>query len=153
MQKPPARRTAIAGAFLIACYAVALSSALAAYGIDYKPPDQVPPSWIQYSKLVKYRFEEWLQASDPVADRFRIYVKEHAGKWDGPPPMMTVRAWINTDGTMAKVAFDDLEDADATKDLHTLLMRGNIGEGPPPDMLQPINLRFSVDFSSDAFKR
>jgi hypothetical protein len=33
----------------------------------------------------------------------------------------------------------------ATEDLRTILMRGNVGEAPPPEMLQPLNLRFSLN--------
>jgi hypothetical protein len=137
-------RRAFAGTFLITCCVFAIAP-VAAQGLEFKKPDQVPPSWTQFSKLVKYRFDEWLRADDPIADRFRVYIKVHAGQWDGPPPMMTVRTWINPDGTVSKVSFSDLKDAGAASDLRTLLTRGNIGEGPPPEMLQPIHLRFSLD--------
>jgi hypothetical protein len=30
-------------------------------------------------------------------------------------------------------------------DLHTILTCGNIGKAPPPEMLQPLNLRFSLN--------
>ena len=41
--------------------------------------------------------------------------------------------------------FAALKDARADTDLHTILTRGNIGEAPPPEMLQPLNLRFSLN--------
>jgi hypothetical protein len=56
-----------------------------------------------------------------------------------------VRAWLNPDGTVERVSFDALKDARADADLRIILKRGNIGEAPPPEMLQPLNLRFSLN--------
>jgi hypothetical protein len=143
----PRTRRAVAGIVLSIGWVVVLGG-VDTGATEFRRPDEVPPSWVQFSKLVKYRFEEWLRADDPIADRLRVYIKVHAGRWDGPPQMMTVRAWINRDGSVAKVAFPNFNDAGATRDLNLLLSRGEIGESPPPDMLQPINLRFSLDLSS-----
>jgi hypothetical protein len=59
---------------------------------------------------------------------------------------LVVRAWLNPDGTVEKVSFAALKDARADADLRTILTRGNVGEAPPPEMLQPLNLRFSLNF-------
>jgi hypothetical protein len=112
---------------------------------DYREAGTAPPHWIQFAKLVKYRFEDWIAADDAVANRFRAYVREHAGKDDGPPPTLAVRAWLNPDGTVERVSFPPLGDAQANDDLQTILKRGNVGEAPPPEMLQPLNLRFSLN--------
>jgi hypothetical protein len=116
-----------------------------AQGIDYRDPAKAPPSWGQFAKLVQYRFETWIGADEEIANRFRAYVIDHAGKEDGPPPTLVVRAWLNPDGTVERVTFDALKDARANTDLRTILTRGNIGEAPPPQMLQPLNLRFSLN--------
>ena len=63
----------------------------------------------------------------------------------GPPPSLVVRAWLNPDGTVERVSFGSLNNAQADADLQTILKRGNIGEPPPPEMLQPLNLRFSLN--------
>jgi hypothetical protein len=115
-----------------------------ALALDYRDPDKAPPSWAQFAKLVKYRFETWVAADEPVAKRFRAYIVDHAGKDDAPPPTLVVRAWLNPDGTVERVAFAPLPDPQADDDLHTILKSGNIGEAPPPEMLQPLNLRFSL---------
>jgi hypothetical protein len=114
-------------------------------GLDYRDPAQAPPSWAQFAKLVKYRFETWISADEVVANRFRAYVMEHGGKDDGPPPTLVVRAWLNPDGSVERVSFSPLKDPQADQDLHTILKRGNVGEAPPPEMLQPLNLRFSLN--------
>ena len=81
-----------------------------------------------------------------MANRFRSYLTDRAGREDGPPPSLVVRAWLNPDGTVEKVSFAALKDARADADLRIILTRGNVGEAPPPEMLQPLNLRFSLNF-------
>ena len=124
--------------------ALSLAAAETAMAQDYKSSGTAPPSWVQFAKLVKYRFEEWTGSSDPRAARFRIYVKVHMGRPDGPPPVLDVKAWINPDGSVARVSFPEFGDRGANEDLRAILKSGNIGERPPPDMLQPVNLRFSI---------
>jgi hypothetical protein len=123
----------------------ATSPAAAQGGLDYRDPSKAPPSWGQFAKLVQYRFETWITADEAVANRFRSYLTNQAGKEDGPPSVLAVRAWLNPDGTVERVSFAALKDARADADLRTILTRGNIGEAPPPEMLQPLNLRFSLN--------
>jgi hypothetical protein len=59
---------------------------------------------------------------------------------------LAVRAWLNPDGTVERIVFPALKDARAETDLRAILTRGNIGRPPPPpEMLQPLNLRFSLN--------
>ncbi|WP_441242457.1 hypothetical protein [Tardiphaga sp. 768_D3_N2_1] len=118
-----------------------------AQGLDYRSPDAAPPAWGQFAKLVKYRFEEWMSADEAIANRFRASLKEANGTQDGPPASLVVKAWLNPDGTVERVSFASFKDDRANTDLRTVLTRGNIGEAPPPEMLQPINLRFSLNLS------
>jgi hypothetical protein len=114
-------------------------------GLDYRDPAHAPPSWTQFAKLVRYRFESWISADEAVANRFRTYLSEHSGKGNGPPQSLVVKAWLNPDGTVERVSFPPLNDAQADQDLHTILKRGNVGEAPLPEMVQPLNLRFSLN--------
>lgn len=151
-EKPrPANRNGRRGPFARGLAWLAMSS-LALFGtaatgqtLDYRDPNSAPPSWVQFAKLVKYRFEQWIAADEPVAARFRTYLKAHAGTSDGPPPTLTVRAWLNPDGSVERVSFASFADREATEDLRAILTRGNVGEAPPPEMLQPLNLRFSLN--------
>ncbi|MBB4198995.1 hypothetical protein GGD83_002806 [Rhodoblastus sphagnicola] len=112
---------------------------------DFRSAADAPPSWGQFAKLVKSRFESWISEDEPVANRLRSYVVDRHGKNGGPPASLLVRAWVNPDGSVERVSFAALPDARADEDLRVILKRGNIGEAPPPDMLQPLNLRFSLD--------
>ena len=139
------RWSSVLGALACAAVALAAPSAPRAQVLDYRDAASAPPSWVQFAKLVKYRFDTWLTADEPVANHFRAYVTEHAGKDGGPPASLVVRAWVNPDGSIQRVSFDPLRDPVATEDLRLILMHGNVGEAPPPEMLQPLSLRFSLN--------
>ena len=128
--------------FSLSAFAFVLSPLTRAEVLDFRDAAEAPPSWAQFAKAVRDRFEAWLSADDEVANRFRAYVMEHNGKERGPPQTLVVKAWLSADGTVERVSFPPLSDADADEDLHTIL-RGNVGEAPPPEMLQPLNLRLS----------
>lgn len=143
---PDRRRMLIATITAVAVVAFSWPRAVTpASAQAYREPGAAPPHWIQFAKLVKFRFEDWIGANDDVATRFRTYLREHRGKDDGPPQTLEVRAWLNPDGTVEKVTFTSLKNAQADDDLRTILKRGNVGEAPPPEMLQPLNLRFSLN--------
>jgi hypothetical protein len=125
------------------------ATAVSAQVLDYRSPDAAPPAWGQFSKLVKYRFEEWMGADEAVANRFRGWLKETNGTANGAPASIVVKAWLNPDGSVEKVTFAPFKDERANSDLRTVLTRGNVGEAPPPEMLQPINLRFSLNLAKD----
>lgn len=125
------------------------ASPVVAQNLDYRAQDAAPPSWGQFAKLVKYRFEEWIGADDVVANRFRAWLKEKSGTADAAPTSVVVKAWLNPDGSVEKVSFAPFKDERATSDLRAVLTRGNVGEAPPPEMLQPIHLRFALNIAKD----
>jgi hypothetical protein len=129
--------------------ALVLPATAIAQGLDYREPDKAPPSWTKFGKLVKYKFEEWIAADNEVANRFRAYITGHTSKEDAVPQTLVVHVWLNSDGTVERVSFSPLNDPHADADLHTILTRGNLGEAPPPDMLQPLNLCFSLNLKKD----
>jgi hypothetical protein len=63
-----AGRVSIAAFILVAFALPGLGQNL---GSNYVSAAEAPPSSAQFSKLVKYRFETWIGASDPVANRLR----------------------------------------------------------------------------------
>ncbi len=138
-------RSILAAALLVISAGIVETGPAPAQTLDFRDPAKAPPSWMQFAKLVKYRFEEWVASDDAVAARFRVYLRAHKDTSEVPPPMLTVRDWLTTDGTVERVSFSAFADAGATEDLRIILTRGNVGEAPPPEMLQPINLRFSLN--------
>ncbi len=114
---------------------------------DYRPAAGAPSHWAAFAKLVTSHFEANISADDEIANRFRSYLVEHRGKEDGPPQAFTVQTWVGAQGTIEKVAFPPLKNVQADADLRTLLARGTVGMSPPPDLLQPLNLRLSLDIN------
>lgn len=112
---------------------------------DFRSPDSAPAAWRNFSLLVKQRFEEHIAADEPIANRFRAWLTQSQVKPDGAPVSLIVRAWLNADGTVARIAFPALPDSTANGDLQAILMRGSVGQSPPVNMLQPLNLRFSLN--------
>jgi hypothetical protein len=133
----------VAATAVVATFSLALSAP--ARSQEYREAGSAPPHWTQFAKLVRYRFEDWMGLDDEVCNRFRAYLREHRGKEDGPPQMLEVRAWLNPDGTVEKVTFPPLNNAQADADLRKILTRGNVGEAPPPEMLQPLRLRLLLN--------
>ncbi len=114
-------------------------------GAAYVSAADAPPSWAQFSKLVKYRFETWIAANDAIAKRLRTHLTNESRHEGGSQPVIEVHVWLNPDGTVERIVASSLNDAQADADLQTILKRGNIGEAPPPEMLQPIKLRFALN--------
>ncbi|HTH98408.1 MAG TPA: hypothetical protein VL574_13400 [Stellaceae bacterium] len=117
---------------------------MAAPNLDYRQPDAVPSSWLRYAQLVQYRFKELLAADNEVAYRFHLFLENRTVNADAPPDQLIVKVWVAHNGKVQKIEFPSLHDAQADKDLHAILGRGNIGEAPPADMLQPIHLRLQL---------
>lgn len=136
----------------LACVVVVLSTSLSVIPATtgeprLVPPANVPPTWTQFAKLLRYRFEERLSSDDPISARFRVYLTAQARASDGPPATLIVSVWIRSDGAIDRLVFDPFRDAGATKDFIAILTRGRIGEAPPPDMVQPVRLKFNLKLS------
>jgi hypothetical protein len=117
-----------------------------AAAVDYRKAGEVPSSWQQFSQLLKIRLEEWVKAETPTAQRFRDWGRASKGQPGGPPDSVVVRVWANPDGSISRVAFPSFDNAQADADFRALLLSGNLGQAPPPDMLQPVNLRIVLAF-------
>jgi hypothetical protein len=77
---PPLRLAACALSGLIMLSTPGLSQQLGApagAALDYRDPSSAPPSWIQFAKLVKYRFESWMTADEAVARRDAAFSRQH----------------------------------------------------------------------------
>jgi hypothetical protein len=115
---------------------------------NFRPSNGVPAAWTRYAQLVQLRFKERLAADDPVAYRFHLFLENRVVSEDAPPEALVVKVWIARDGEIQQVVFAPLKDQQANDDLHALLIGGNVGEPPPPDMLQPLQLRLALSMPS-----
>ncbi|NHV24791.1 YbaB/EbfC family DNA-binding protein [Burkholderia sp. D-99] len=106
----------------------------------------VPQAWIRYGQLAGQQFQTWLEADGDAADRLHRYLEARVlnASAAAPPPAIVVRAWIGTNGVVARVEFASLGDPDADATLRQLLTASPLAEPPPPDMLQPLRVRLRL---------
>ncbi|WFU22130.1 hypothetical protein QA649_29085 [Bradyrhizobium sp. CB1717] len=132
-----------AAAGLLAAGAGVNASPIAAERSDYRPADAVPPAWQAFARQLKHTIEQRLAADDEKARHFQEYLDSRIIGGDVPPVTLLLRAWVSSDGRLHRVEFDGLSDPRASVDLRALLTGQNVGV-PPPEMLQPLHLRFSL---------
>jgi hypothetical protein len=118
--------------------------AATAQSLNYRAPNAVPASWTQYAQLIQYKFRQWMSADDEIAYRFHLFMENRVLNEETPPDALVVKVWIAPTGKVERVEFPPLPDKQANADLQTILTRGNIGEPPPSDMLQPVHLKVQL---------
>ncbi|GAB7524648.1 YbaB/EbfC family DNA-binding protein [Paraburkholderia sp. 2C] len=134
------------GACAIACGIAGYAQSAAAQTTE------VPQSWIAYAQIVGEQFQRSLEAYDDTANELHAFLEDRIqhGPADTIPSMVTVRAWIGNDGSVTRVVFDSLGDAQADNDLRAVLMAHAIGVSPPADMRQPLRVRLVLEAKPDA---
>ncbi|WP_024506336.1 hypothetical protein [Bradyrhizobium sp. ARR65] len=108
---------------------------------DYRSALSAPADWQAFASRLQTRFQDELSAEDVV----RQFQDEAARRGRGADPavdVVTVRAWIMSDGRIERVEFGQIDPGLAVR-LRALLTRANVGT-PPSDMLQPVHLRLSL---------
>ncbi|TCW78098.1 hypothetical protein C5O80_33330 [Burkholderia sp. SRS-46] len=134
------------GAALVVAWTLAAGAPARAQTAD------VPQPWITYAQRVGRQFQGWLEADGDAADRLHraLEARVLSASADSPPPAIVVRAWIGANGTVTRVEFDPLGDANADAALRQLLTAGPLAEPPPPDMRQPLRVRLRLAPNPDA---
>ncbi|MBB4380750.1 hypothetical protein [Bradyrhizobium sp. SBR1B] len=132
-----------AAAGLLAAAAGVDASPVAADRSDYRAADAAPPAWQAFAGRLKEKIEQRLASDDKRARHFQEYLDRRVTGGDAAPVTFVLRAWVSSDGRLHRVEFDGLDDPKASVELRALLTGGNVGV-PPPEMLQPLHLRFSL---------
>lgn len=132
-----------AAAGLLAAGAGVDASPVAAERSDYRSADAAPPAWQAFARQLKEKIEQRLAADDERARQFQDYLGSRDTGGDAPPVTFLLRAWISSDGQVHRVELEGLSDPKASVELRALLTGRNFG-APPPEMLQPLHLRFSL---------
>jgi hypothetical protein len=106
---------------------------------------EAPKAWIEFANLLRFRSETILRSDDAAALRLQEALQKLNDTGDTPPPLnVTVKMWVDKSGKIERVSFAPLADAAANADLTTLLSSISAGV-PPPDMLQPVRLKLSLE--------
>jgi hypothetical protein len=136
-------RAAAAMAGLIVAGAEAKASPVAAASGEYRSATAVPEAWQVFARQLQQKFEQRLSGDSDGARRIQDYLMRRGGAADTPALRLVVRAWVLTDGKVSRVEVDGMDDVGMRIELRALLMAGGVG-APPPEMLQPLNLRLSL---------
>ncbi len=119
------------------------TSVAAAQDTNYRSASAAPASWQEFAKQVQTRFQQHLMADDEGARKIRDYFAKRAGEGSVTPRPPIVRVWVLPDGKIERLELDGLGDDSVAVNLRALLARGDVGV-PPPDLLQPLHLRLSL---------
>ena len=119
-------------------------AAFAAWQAVCAPP--VPRHWLDYAGAASQQFQAWLgDADDERVQRLHAWLQQRDtnDRLMGQAIPVVVQLWIAPDGTVHRLQFDSLGQAQADEDLRALLLRRL--PAPPADMRQPLVLRLSLD--------
>lgn len=141
----------LAGAFgaltgLLTATTGAGQTSAAALGNDYRPQTSAPAAWLEFATNLQAQFQQRLAADDPDARKFREFMTKREGR-EGPLKLV-VRTWILPSGKVGQIEFDGLDDDHVAATLRTLLVAIDTA-APPPDMLQPLRLRLSLQLQGE----
>ncbi len=112
-----------------------------AQGVDYRSAAAAPAAWREFAMQLQGRFQQRLAADDAGARQFQDFMAKRDG--NAPPVAVVVRTWVLPSGKVEQIEFDGLDDDDVAVNLRALLTAVAAG-APPPDMLQPLRLRLSL---------
>jgi len=132
-----------AAAGLLAAESGVDATPVAAERSNYRSADAAPPSWQAFARQLKEKIEQRLAGDDEPARQFREYLGSRDTGGDAPPVTFVLRAWVASDSQLRRVELDGLGEPGASVSLQALLTGRNVG-APPPEMLQPLHLRFSL---------
>lgn len=104
---------------------------------------EAPAHWMAYAAAVGGggQLQQRLQQEqDPQAQRVLEWLQAHP---DAPTPL-PVSVWIAADGSISKLEFDSLGDAQVDADLRATLQAAPLQAAPPADMRQPLRLGLAL---------
>ncbi len=113
-------------------------------------PGQVPASWSAYAAQVGQRLQAALaDQQDPTVTRLHQFLDAQAAKDpQATPPAPIVRLWFSRTGQIDRATFHSLGDAQADRDLRSVLSAHPIGLAPPRSMRQPLIIRLRLTYKS-----
>jgi hypothetical protein len=112
-------------------------------------PEAAPAAWVAYAGLVSQTVNAKLSGQDPVALRLRDYMRQIPGDDDKSSAPLSLRVWLNGEGSITRVEFPAFAHQEPNDDLHGLLVGLAITQRPPKGMLQPLRLQIRVEIKPD----
>lgn len=112
---------------------------------EYRSANEAPATWSTFAQTLRGGIEAALRSDGDVARDFQnALARMKAADGGRQAPQLTVRVWVTADGRVEHVSFASLADPVAEVDLRILLL-GVTVTSPPDAMLQPVQLRISLE--------
>jgi hypothetical protein len=141
------RRTGAACGILIGVGLVA--PVALAQNAEFRSADSAPAVWQNFAMGLQNRFNQRLAADDKDVHQFGDELTKRYAGTGAEPRTFVARTWISPGGKIERLEFDGLDDKEVAAKLRALLTRDNVG-APPPDMLQPLRLRLSLQLKAQS---
>lgn len=106
-------------------------------------PSAAPVEWVRYAEASTHTVSGWLQEDGEKPARLRAYFNQRRAV-DGAPAEIEISLWLKPDGSVERLRFAALADAQANADLHDALIGRNLGS-PPKAMLLPMRIAVKIE--------
>lgn len=127
----------------VASIATGFAAMLGAANAQSVEPSAAPVEWVRYAEASTSTVSGWLQEDSEKPARLRAYFNERQAA-DGAPAEVVISLWLKPDGSVERLRFAPLADAQANADLHDALIGRNLG-APPKAMLQPMRIAVKIE--------
>lgn len=145
-EKPRPRLGMLARLVTLIGAGVVAASPAAAEGVD---PSAAPAEWVRYANSATDAIAGWLQADSETAVRFRSYLDQTRRDADRPTEPLSLKLWVDDDGTVSRIAFTPFAHPEPNADLRALVSGRHLPGKPPKDMLQPLRVAIELDPSAE----
>jgi hypothetical protein len=117
-------------------------SAVGAEPEIHRSAAQAPSSWREFAQQLQGKLVQRLAAHTEAVNKLAKQMAGGADAKEAEPRNVIARVWVSRAGKIERLEFDGIDDATA-RELRTLMSKDDVGQ-PPPDMLQPVQLRLSL---------
>jgi len=133
---------ALAGLLGASANAVAAGAVVSEAAPKGDKQSAVPAGWQAFATRLQREFQVRLAEENDAIRLFHDEMVKRAGHADVSTETLAISTWILPSGKIERIEFGQLDPAVAMR-LRQILLSVDAGP-PPPDMLQPLRMRFSL---------
>ncbi|WP_322516785.1 hypothetical protein SR870_04150 [Rhodopseudomonas palustris] len=104
---------------------------------------QVPAVWIEFGRRLQERIQQCLSSDSEAVMRLQTSMQNLATE-RGASPTVIVRVWVHSDGAVARAELEGPSSAEDRRDLMLAIGDAGVDETVPPEMPQPLRMKFTL---------
>ncbi|SNT19992.1 hypothetical protein SAMN06295912_1576 [Sphingomonas laterariae] len=108
-------------------------------------PSAAAAEWVRYANDATTAVNRLLEADTETAIRLRAYLDRTRPAPDRPTAPLTLKLWVDKEGTVTRIEFEPFAHAEPNADLRTLIVGQTLAGAPPKDMLLPLRIVIQLD--------